>query len=331
MTRSAYTVTAYTVTACCYHSQKAGANMTLRSTVKPLVPAFLRPIILSSISRVWDVLNRNSATRLERGLVRLGNEQRVARRRAFAMNYYNGTLALIERWSASNSEDSNFLYAISPLSKQNLSHILAIAFDSTPSKVRALFSEIENDNCFQQHISTELRKYLPGASVIDIGRRLGWYAVARVTKPKVIVETGVDFGLGSCVMCAALLRNRVEGFPGRYIGTELRKEAGQLLLEPYSSTGEIRFGDSIETLSQMTETIDLFINDSDHSIEYEAKEYETIKDRLSKKAVILGDNSHFSPALADFSERNSRKFIFFKEDPVNHWYPGAGIGISFLG
>jgi hypothetical protein len=245
------------------------------------------------------------------------------------MNYYNESLALIESWAIGKSEDSNFLYAISTLSRRNLSHILAVAFDSTPSKVCALFSEIENDNFFQQHISSELRKYLPDAAGIDIGRRLGWYAVARLIKPKIIVETGIDFGLGSCVMCAALLRNRAEGFPGRYIGTEIREGAGQLLLSPYLSTGEIRFGDSIETLSTMTETIDLFINDSDHSIDYEAKEYETIRNRLSKEAVILGDNSHYSPALADFSERNNRKYIFFKEEPRNHWYPGAGIGISF--
>ena len=33
--------------------------------------------------------------------------------------------------------------------------------------------------------------------------------------------------------------------------------------------------------------------------------------------------------LSVFSKENGRKFIFFKEQPLNHWYPGAGIGISF--
>ena len=57
--------------------------------------------------------------------------------------------------------------------------------------------------------------------------------------------------------------------------------------------------------------------------------FDKIKAKLSDRAVILGDNSHWSPSLADFSERNGRNFIFFKEEPAQHWYPGAGIGFSF--
>jgi hypothetical protein len=32
-------------------------------------------------------------------------------------------------------------------------------------------------------------------------------------------------------------------------------------------------------------------------------------------------------ALAEFSERSGRRFVFFSERPKDHWYPGAGIGI----
>src|SRR6266446_10867828 len=77
--------------------------------------------------------------------------------------------------------------------------------------------------------------------------------------------------------------------------------------------------------------IDLFINDSDHSAEYEYKEYLTVADKLTPSAVILGDNSHVSDSLRRFSEMRHRRFLFFQEKPKEHWYPGAGIGISYLG
>ncbi len=53
--------------------------------------------------------------------------------------------------------------------------------------------------------------------------------------------------------------------------------AGWLFREPYSTFGKILYGDSIESLKNFKEPIDLFINDSDHDPEYEYREYESIK------------------------------------------------------
>jgi predicted O-methyltransferase YrrM len=147
-------------------------------------------------------------------------------------------------------------------------------------------------------------------------------------KPKVIVETGVDKGLGSVLLCSALLRNQHEGFPGQYYGTDIDLNAAYLLVRPYDSVGQILYGDSIESLEQLDE-VDLFINDSDHSSDYERREYEFIASKLTPRAVVLGDNAHSNGELAAFSRKHSRQFLFFREEPANHWYPGAGIGISF--
>jgi hypothetical protein len=245
------------------------------------------------------------------------------------MAYVQPQVDLAKSWARSDSEASNFLYGLTPISRLSLAHTIATVFGVTPAAVRSLFEEIENDEVFQNHVAQNLKTLLPGVSSFSIGRRLGWYAVARIVKPAVIVETGVDYGLGSCVLCAALLRNSREGSPGRYIGTELRTDKGQLLTDPFNTVGEIRYGDSLDSLGKFAGPIDLFINDSEHSWDYEAREYEAIRAKLSDRAVILGDNSHWSPSLADFSERNGRNFIFFKEEPAAHWYPGAGIGFSF--
>ena len=46
-------------------------------------------------------------------------------------------------------------------------------------------------------------------------------------------------------------------------------------------------------------------------------------------ALIIGDNSHESDSLSRFASETGRCFVFFRETPKNHWYPGAGIGFAF--
>ena len=144
-----------------------------------------------------------------------------------------------------------------------------------------------------------------------------------------MVETGVDKGLGACLLTAALRRNATENHEGRYFGTDKDPAAGYLLSGEYANYGRILYGDSIESLRKLDGEIDLFINDSDHSSKYEADEYRTIAEKLSKDSIILGDNSHATDALLKFSLETNRHFVFFQEKPKDHWYPGAGIGISF--
>lgn len=222
-------------------------------------------------------------------------------------------------------ETTNFTYDLTPTSLLYLAETIGAALKVSSVEVERYISEAIAD----ADINERALALTPSVSVRSpFGRRLGWYAVARILKPSVIVETGVDRGHGSLILCAALLRNAAEGKPGRYFGTDLRPEAGQLLDDKYAEVGRILVGDSIASLSALNETIDLFINDSDHSADYEYREYETVFPKLSERAVILGDNAHFTDKLARFSREKGRRFLFFKEDPLNHWYIGAGIGIS---
>jgi hypothetical protein len=134
--------------------------------------------------------------------------------------------------------------------------------------------------------------------------------------------------LGSVLLCSALLRNQREGFPGRYYGTDIEPDAGHLLVPPFDSVGQVLYGDSIESLKRL-DAVDLFINDSDHSSDYERREYQIIASKLTRRAIILADNAHCNGELASFSRNHGRQFLFFREEPAGHWYPGAGIGISF--
>jgi len=256
--------------------------------------------------------------------------ERVAARRKFALSYYEPALAMIADWAPRRTEDSNFYYDLTELNRAHLASLMAAITGTAVEAIEAIFHELDTDERLRADLKAGLVAFdYPREISIAYGRRLGWYALARILKPKVVIETGVDHGIGGCILCAALARNAAEGRPGRYYGTELRRDAGQLVHGQYAKFGQVIYGDSIATLDAFPETIDLFINDSDHSPEYEYREYQTISRKLAKGAVILGDNSHSTDCLCKFARETGRSFIFFRESPKDHWYPGAGIGIAF--
>jgi len=74
--------------------------------------------------------------------------------------------------------------------------------------------------------------------------------------------------------------------------------------------------------------IDLFLHDSLHTHAHETREYRAAHDRLAPGGVLLSDDAHATTALADFSKELRRKYVFWHEQPVDHFYPGAGIGMS---
>lgn len=270
-----------------------------------------------------------------RGILRLLKKVwflNFVRRIYIASKYFNNKFWLILKWGVTSREDTNFTYYLTPDNIKYLALTISAVTQIDYSTILKYIDEAQSDEILKKTIidavsNSPLKKFAD--KEVKFGRRLGWYAFARAIKPGVIVETGVDKGLGSILLCAALLRNKEEGFDGRYYGTDINPDAGYILSGKYKEVGKILYGDSITSLSEFTEEIDLFINDSDHSADYEYQEYITIKKLLKENSIILGDNSHCTDKLADFSVEMNRSFIFFHEVPLNHWYPGAGIGISY--
>jgi Methyltransferase domain len=253
-------------------------------------------------------------------------------RAAYVLKYYWPRLRVGALWLLTSRETSNFTYDLTPRNEQHLAQLIALAVGCPPSQIIGYFDEIRQDRALGDAIAGQVKVlgrqggYDP---VARFGRRIGWYALVRATKPKVVIETGVEKGMGAMVLCAALLRNSREGYQGRYYGTDINRGAGRLFVEPYLSKGEILYGDSIETLSALDEVVDIFINDSDHSADYEREEYRIIACKLAERAIIVGDNAHVTDELLKFSSETGRKFLFFREEPANHWYLGAGIGLAF--
>ncbi|MEO0532745.1 MAG: class I SAM-dependent methyltransferase [Cyanobacteria bacterium P01_A01_bin.123] len=249
-----------------------------------------------------------------------------------AIGYFKKPILNLLRWLLKSKETTNFTFDLEDRNKRHLASLIADVANIEFDVVTQYLEEVEQDEILKKHISDATAKsdwQFIADKEARFGRRVGWYAFVRALKPRVVVETGVDKGLGACVLASALKRNKEEGYEGKYYGTDIKPKAGYLLSGDYAGFGTILYGDSIESLKELDCMIDLFINDSDHSADYEAMEYEVVANKLSEHAIILGDNADFTDALLNFSLKMSRHFVFFKEKPFEHWHPGAGIGISF--
>ncbi len=73
----------------------------------------------------------------------------------------------------------------------------------------------------------------------------------------------------------------------------------------------------------------MFLHDSLHTYDYETSELTAVEPNLHASAIILSDNAHESRALSDWAERSGRHYLFFKEQPLDHWWPGDGIGVAW--
>lgn len=192
-------------------------------------------------------------------------------------------------------------------------------------EIEQYFLELESNVHLKQHIASQLRASSRGNEINGqafFGRRLGWYAIARTIKPNVVFETGTEKGLGSLVIAEALLRNG----KGRLVTIDIEPQSGLLIGGDWAKVIDRVIDDSLVALSSI-DNIDLLIHDSDHSADHELRELELVASRLSARSIVLSDNSHATSVLAEWSLNCDRQFSFFAEKPLNHWYPGAGIGV----
>ena len=256
----------------------------------------------------------------------------LPRRIVTASRYGVWNPVTVGSWLVRSREDTNFTYPLTDLNTTHLMHMVAVVTGRPVAQIREYLDEILDDRELRDHIrvttaqSDQAYRSDPTAAY---ARRIGWYAVVRAVKPKVVVETGVEKGIGSLVLCSALLRNAAEGTGGHYYGFDLDPASGWLLKGKYAEVGTIIYGDSCSNLAQFDKTIDVMVSDSAHTRNYELREYRTIADRLSPRAILLSDDAHVHDCLGEFARETGRHFLFFAERPKDHWYPGGGIGFAF--
>lgn len=231
------------------------------------------------------------------------------------------------RWLFRSREHTNYTYDLTSLNRKHLAWFVANVAWIDIEAARGYIDEVLNDEAVKRHIAdatrTSSRRWLADSSAL-LGRRIGWYALVRARKPQHVVETGTDKGLGSVVLASALLRNG----SGRLTTIDNNPASGYLISGAYATVVDRAIGDSVCTLGSLS-GVDFFLHDSDHAAAYERRELETVAGALTENALVLSDNAELTDELADWAERTERRFAFFDERPVNHWFEGVGIGVAY--
>lgn len=225
-------------------------------------------------------------------------------------------------------ELDNFTYDIA--NRDELATFVAHWCGTTEATALSAIAELDDDHEFQGDLRQRLRSRPDREPDLAFGRRLGWYAVTRIRKPELVVETGVHDGLGSAVFLRALERNGTEGNPGTLLSFDIRPDVGWLIPERLRSRHELVIGNAVESLRGAVDerVISLFLHDSDHHYQHESAELEAAYDLGAEGTIIMSDNAHSGQAMIDFCNRHQLAFGLFLERPINHFYAGAGIGIT---
>lgn len=273
-------------------------------------------------------------------MISLSVRQRIHRSRLLSLFVLPYRIFLVSRfllsqsavgakWLLRSREFTNFTYDLTDRNKDYLAWFVSGLTGESVDCIEEYFDELENDLELKSQINSGLKKHHRSGEVdsdIYFGRRLGWYAIIRSLKPSVVVETGTEKGIGSCVIAAALLRNQ----KGHLTTIDIDQSSGFLIGSTYANVVSHVKLDSL-TAIQTLNNIDLFIHDSDHSASHESDELQLCLARLNATAVVISDNAHNTCELSIWSKTNHRKFLYFAEEPKNHWYRGAGIGVSVGG
>lgn len=158
-----------------------------------------------------------------------------------------------------------------------------------------------------------------------LGRRLGWYVIARLLGPDRIVETGIHDGLGSLVLLAALDANG----HGELVSFDIVPNAGWMVGQHPRWSARIESTTTGLAPAFREAPAQMFIHDSLHTEEHERFELETAAS-LMPSGVLISDNSHETTVLADLCAEQGHRYAFFQERPRDHFYRGGGIGLGVL-
>lgn len=169
--------------------------------------------------------------------------------------------------------------------------------------------EFTEDEAFREAFGKNLRQFESSERLVHGDVRfhsLTLYVVARLTRPSVIVETGVASGKSSALLLLALEHNGL----GRMVSIDLPNSPGAALADgACTHTGDfpvgwlvpdhlrhrwdLRLGDAAVLLPQVVEQVgevDLFFHDSLHTYDHVLFELTTVAPRLRPPATILVDN-----------------------------------------
>jgi hypothetical protein len=220
-------------------------------------------------------------------------------------------------------EPDNFTYEIA--NEHELATWVATVASCEPEQTQRYVVEPEVDRTLKTRLQTATAgKWLWTKSRPPFGKRLGWYALARVLRPGLIIEVGVHDGLGALLLLRALEHNAEDGYPGRLVSFDVNPKAGWLVGQ--HPLWDLRIEASQQGLAALFSqgvVVDMFIYDGWHSYQAETADLSLTAEHLAPDGVLVSDDAQVTHALADLCRDRALAYFEFHEVPRQHFYPGG--------
>lgn len=285
----------------------------------------------SSVARAampWKARGRAAAQRI-------GVDPRYLRRlrwvhKAHAVRHSGASVSRNLGLVLAAPEPDNFTYEIS--NQAALADWVAVSSGATVADAAALVEEPQRDHVLMRQLTAATAgRWLWTKRSPPFGRRLGWYALVRATRPELIVEVGSHDGLGSLMMLRALERNADEGHPGRLVSFDVNPTAGWLVgSHPF---WELRIQASGDGLAEVTagHTVGVFLYDGWHTYDSERADLELVVDHLAPDGLLISDDAAVTGALRELADGRGLHYIEFHEHPIRHFHPGVTMACARAG
>ena len=171
-----------------------------------------------------------------------------------------------------DEELSNFTYKIK--NKNEIIHIINVLTGAGYKEIISILDEVNINNSNMKKVFSD--KYFKRYDSDIFGRRLIWYAITRIIKPDIVIESGVFEGLGSALLTMGLFQNFKENpkIRPKFIGIDIKLK--NYYLNPQFDKIDIELNeiDSIDFLNKFNEKKKkkiLYISDAKHDPEFEKK------------------------------------------------------------
>lgn len=217
-------------------------------------------------------------------------------------------------------EPHNFTYEIANL--QDLAYWVAEVSGVSVVVAKRLVAEPSGDVALRQRVRDATRgRWLWSKREPPFGKRLGWYALVRALRPRLIVETGVHDGLGSLLLLRALELN---GDGGRLVSFDINPAAGWLVgSHPLWELKAESSGDGLPGVLARGEPVGMFIYDGWHTHEAERSELELVAPRLAPGGVLLSDDAQVTSAMAEVCAAHGLDCREVQLIAKDHFHPGT--------
>jgi hypothetical protein len=264
---------------------------------------------------------------------RLGLDPRYIRRlrwisKARAVHRVGAPVHRHLRFVLTDPEPDNFTYELA--NQDELAAWVQAVSGAPAAEVRRVLGEPDADPVLRERLrETAGHHRWWSKPQPPFGKRRGWYALARLIRPGLIVESGVHDGLGSLLLLRALELNTAEGAGGRLVSFDINPAAGWIAAsDPRWALRIESSRTGLPALLAGGEAVGMFIHDSLHTYEHERWELATAGAHLAADGVLISDNVHATPALSECSAELGLDYHEFAERPVAHFYPGAAMGAA---